>query len=213
MKPILAMVDIDIHANQDETAREQILDKVQAYKGDAVVPLWITWLRMRADLRFACLINDLVRFDDFLVDTIRSVPGVRGTSSFLAFDGVVHGDIVESLPLQDSVWTRRAAATVMIHAEPGKDREVYDALLKLPKHNQVEVMYVAKLFHCHACDLMVLIFGERTAALTGYVMSWIRTIPGVNDTEVISTLDWRVLAGADELVTLARCFPEPTTAA
>ena len=90
--------------------------------------------------------------------------------------------------------SRRASATAMIHIEPGKERAVYAALVALPRHNEVEVGYVTKLLHCHICDAMVMLIGERTASLSGYVMSWIRSIPGVTDTEVVSTLDWKVLA-------------------
>jgi DNA-binding Lrp family transcriptional regulator len=208
MKQYLAVVDIDIHANQDETAREQVLERLRNYKGSAVTPLWITWLRVRADLRLVCLVGELEHFDDFLIDEIRCVPGVRGTHSFLSFDGVVHGDVIEDIPLQDSPWSRRASATAMIQIEPGKECSVYEALVALPRHNEVEVGYVAKLFHCHICDAMVLLIGERTASLSGYVMSWIRSIPGVTDTEVVSTLDWKVLARTEDLIALCQSFPE-----
>jgi DNA-binding Lrp family transcriptional regulator len=208
MKPCLAVVDIDIHANQDESAREQVLEHVRNYKGSTVAPLWINWLRMRADLRLVCLVNELEHFDDFLSDELRSIQGVRGTEVFLAFDGVVHGDVIEDIPLQDSPWSRRASATVMIEIEPGKDRAVYEALRTLRAHNEVEVGYVTKLFHCHECDAMVLLLGERTASLSGYVQSWIRTIPGVEDTQVISTLDWKVLANTEDLIRLCQSYPD-----
>ena len=152
------------------------------------------------------MIKDLRRLDEFLVEHVRTIPGVRGTSAFLAFDGFVQPDVEESITPQDSPWTRRAAATVMINARPGYDQAIFEALTQLPPHNQVEMVYVAKLLHCHACDLMVLIMGERTAALTGYVSSWIRTIPGVEDTRVVSTLDWKVLAQPEDFMDLVTCF-------
>jgi hypothetical protein len=46
--------------------------------------------------------------------------------------------------------------------------------------------------------------------LTGYVMSWIRTVPGVQDTSLTSVLDWRILAATEEFVTLCERFPEST---
>jgi DNA-binding Lrp family transcriptional regulator len=207
MKPILAIVDVDIHAGKDEIARERLLENLAGYNGSAVTPLWINWLRARADLRVACLVRDLNGLDDFLVSTVRSVAGVRGTGVFLCFSGLVNQDIVEHLPLQDKIWTRRASASVLISTDPGKDDDVYRALTELPQHNQVEVVYVMRMFHCHVCDLVVLLFGERTASLSGYVKSWIRTIPGVNDTTLMSTLDWKVLCDAEDLITLAQCFP------
>ena len=56
-----------------------------------------------------------------------------------------------------------------------------------------------KLFHPDA-DLMIMLLGERTAALTGYVMSWIRTVPGVMDTQLTSVLDWCILGETEEFI-------------
>jgi hypothetical protein len=208
MKSCLAVVDIDIHANKDETAREEMLERLRHYRGSAITPLWVNSLRMRADLRLVCLINELDRFDDFLIDEIRCVDGVRSTLGYLAFDGVVHGGVLEDIHLQDSPWSRRASATAMIQVEPGRDQAVFDALAVLPANNEVEIGYVVKLIHCPECDMMVFLLGERTASLSGYVMSWIRTIPGVADTQVVSTLDWKVLAKTEDIITLAQSFPE-----
>ena len=51
MKPVLGIIDIDVHANEDESAREQLLDRITNYKGECIRPLWINWLRARGDLR------------------------------------------------------------------------------------------------------------------------------------------------------------------
>jgi len=206
MKPVLGIIDIDVRANEDEHAREQLLDRITNYKGACIRPLWFNWLRGRGDLRIVCMIHDLRQLDGFLIEQIRTIPGVRGTSSFLAFDGFVQPDAEESITPQDSPWTRRAAATVKIVTAAGQDQAVYEALTKLPPHNQVEMVFVAKLFHCHACDLLVLLLGERTASLTGYVSSWIRTIPGVEDTQVFSTLDWKVVAQPEDFMDMVMCF-------
>jgi len=208
MRPTLAVIDIDIHAGQDEDAREKLLENLTRFKEACITPLWVNWLRERADLRVVCLVHDLLRFDDFLVDVIRCVPGVRGTAAQLAFDGVVHGDAVTELPLQNSIWNCRAAATVLVKSEPGQDRQVYQALVGLPKHEEVEALWVVKLFHSSEADLMLLLLGERTSALTGYVMSWVRTVPGVVDTQLTSVLDWQILGKTEDFIALSRRFPE-----
>ena len=66
-----------------------------------------------------------------------------------------------------------------------------------------------KLFHSGEADLMVMLLGERTSALTGYVMSWIRTVPGVMDSQLSSVLDWRILGQTEDFIALAQRFPEP----
>lgn len=208
MQPTLSVIDIDIYAGQDEHAREGLLENLTRANNQCITPLWINWMRERADLRVVCLVHDLMRFDDFLVDVIRTVPGVRGTAARLAFDGVVCGDALMDIALQKMVWDRRAAATVEIKTQPGRDREVYAALVGLPRHKQVEVVWVVKLYHSIEADLMLLLLGERTAALTGYTMSWVRTVPGVVDTQVTSVLDWQILGDIGDFVILTERFPE-----
>ncbi len=208
MQPTLAVIDIDVFAGQDELARESLLEHLRGFREPYITPLWVNWLRERADLRVVCLIHDLERLDDFLVDMIRTVPGVRGTAALLAFDGTVRSEPLVDVSLQNSVWDRRASATVWVKSQPGCDREVYEALLRLPPHEEVEVVWVVKLFHSADADLQLLLTGERTAALTGYVMSWVRTVPGVLDTQLSTVMDWHILGKADDFMILAERFPE-----
>lgn len=208
MKPTLAVIHVDIAAGQDELAREVLVENLTAYRNPCLTVLWVNWIRERADLRVVCLIHDLEQFDDFLVGTIRSAPGVRGTSAQLAFDGTVRGDAVMDISMLNSGWDRRAAATVQVKLQPGRDDEVYQALCHLPPHDLVDLVWVVKVFHSSDADLQILLIGARTAALTGYVMSWIRTVPGVQDTTLTSVLDWRVLADAEAFVELCQRFPE-----
>lgn len=209
MKPTLAIVDIDIFSGQDELAREELLEHLRHFHEPCLTVLWINWLRERADLRVVCLVYDLEKFDDFLVNVIRNAPGVRGTAAQLAFDGVVRADVLMDVSLLNSGWDHRAAANVQVKLQPGREREAYDALLALPEHEQVQVVWVVKVFHSGDADLLMLLFGERTAALTGYVMSWIRTVPGVLDTQLSSVLDWRILGRTEDFLAVTQRFPEP----
>ncbi len=208
MKPTLAIIDIDIFSGQDELVREALLENLRRFHEPCLTVLWINWLRERADLRVVCLVYDLEQLDDFLVNVIRKVPGVRGTAAQLAFDGVVRGDALMDVSLLNAGWDRRAAATVQVKLQPGRDEEVYRALLALPPHQQVEVVWVVKVFHSSDADLLMLLLGERTAALTGYVMSWVRTVPGVLDTHLSSVLDWQILGRTEDFLALAQRFPE-----
>ena len=60
-QPVLAFVDADIASGKDEVAREQMLNNLRRYRANGVAPLWVNWLRQRADLRFACLVRDVGR--------------------------------------------------------------------------------------------------------------------------------------------------------
>lgn len=211
MKPTLAVIHIDIAAGADELARENLLEHLQAYHNPCLSVLWVNWIRERADLHVVCLVHDLDLFDEFLINTIRTAPGVRGTSAQLAFDGIVRSDAMMDVSMLNSGWDRRAAALVQVKLQPGRDNEGYEALCKLPPHEQVDVVWVVKLFHSAEADLLILLLGERTAALTGYTMSWIRTTPGVLDTSLTSVLDWRILGETEAFVALCERFAERVT--
>jgi hypothetical protein len=208
MRPPLAVIHVDIAAGQDELARERLLENLQAHQNPCLTVLWVNWIRERADLHVVCLIEDLELFDEFLIKTIRSAPGVRGTSAQLAFDGIVRSEALMDIALLNTGWDRRAAATIQVKLQPGRDDEVYSALCQLPPHEMVDVVWVLKVFHSHDADLQILLLGERSAALTGYVMSWIRTVPGVLDTNLTTVLDWRVLAPTEAFVAVCERFPE-----
>lgn len=212
MEPTLALISVDISSGQDEIAREGLLENLERFRDDCLKVLWVNWLRERADLRVVCLVYDLQRFDDFLCNVVRKVPGVRGTSAQLAFDGVVHSDALMDVSLLNTVWDRRAAATVEIKLQPGRDDEAYQALLDLPPHDQIQPVWVAKVFHSLNADMIMVLLGARTSALTGYVMSWIRTIPGVVDTEMSTVLDWRILGETEDFIELAKRFAARSTA-
>src|SRR5512136_2370006 len=152
MASTLAMIDVDIQSGHDEQAREVLLGNLRGYCETCIQPLWMNLLRERADLRVVCLVRDVALLDDFLVDVIRATPGVRSTSARLAFGGVVRADVITELPLQSSSRTRRAAATVFVKTEPGRDRQTYKALLALPRHPEVQVAWILKLFHSPEAD-------------------------------------------------------------
>ena len=58
---------------------------------------------------------------------------------------------------------------------------------------------------------MLLLLGKKPSSITGYVMSWVRTAPGVIDTEMQTVMDWRWLASPQDLVDLAELFFTRTT--
>ena len=50
-RPVLAFIDADIVSGKDEIAREGLLNNLSRYRTRGVSPLWVNWLRQRADLR------------------------------------------------------------------------------------------------------------------------------------------------------------------
>ena len=84
---VLAFIDCDVSSGKDELAREELLRNVGRYRSHGVAPLFVNWLRQRADLRFVCLVRDLSEFNDFMLDVVRDVDGVRETRTTLSFGG------------------------------------------------------------------------------------------------------------------------------
>jgi hypothetical protein len=201
----LAIIDADILSGKDEVAREQLLHNLRHYRGDGVRPLWINWLRHRADFRFTCLVHDVVAFNNFMLDVVRSVDGVRETSTILSFGGRADIDTLLDLEMEMST-NNMVAANIMIDVQPGVDRKCFQGLLDLPSHPQVRRVWLLNCYHSDSADLMMLVVGKNISAITGYVMSWIRTAPGVVDTEVLTVMDWRWLASPDDIVELCEMF-------
>jgi hypothetical protein len=201
----LAIIDADIISGKDEVAREQLLHNLRHYRGNGVRPLWINWLRQRADFRFTCLVHDVVAFNNFMLDVVRSVDGVRETSTILSFGGRADIDTLLDLEMEMST-NNMVAANVMIDVKPGMDRKCFQGLLDLPSHPQVRRVWLLNCYHSENADLMMLLVGKNISAIIGYVMSWIRTTPGVVDTEVLTVMDWRWLASPDDIVELCEMY-------
>jgi hypothetical protein len=205
-RPTLAIVDADIVSGKDEIAREQLLRNLQRYRSRGVSPLWVNWLRQRADLRFVCLTNDLSEFNDFMLDVVRKVDYVRETRTILSFSGRANIDTLLELEMEVSPSSHLVAATVMIDVQPGLDRQCFQALLDLPAHPEVRRVWLLNCYHSEDADLMLFLLGKDMSALTGYIMSWVRTTVGVIDTEMDTVLEWRWLASPEDIVLLCEMF-------
>lgn len=205
-QPLLAFIDADIVSGKDEVAREELLEKISQFRSESVSPLWVNWLRQRADMRFACLVRDVSEFNNFMLDVVRSVEGVRETGTMLSFGGRANIDTLLDLEMEVSPTSQTIAAVVLIDVEAGKDRICFQALLDLPSHQDVRRVWLLNCYHSDDADLMLLLLGKNVAALTGYVMSWVRTTPGVVDTEMSTVLDWRWMASPEDIVDLCELF-------
>lgn len=202
----LAFVDADIVSGKDEVAREQLLNNLMDYHSNGVAPLWVNWMRSRADLRFVCLVRDLQEFNRFMLDVVRSVEGVRETRTMLSFSGRADIDTLLELEMEVSPNSQTIAASVLIDVQPGLDRRCFQAIIDLPPHPDVRRVWLLNTYHSDDADLMLLLLGKNAAALTGYIMSWVRTTPGVIDTEMGTVLDWRWLADSDDIMDLVELF-------
>ena len=203
---LLAFVDADIISGKDEVAREALVENVRRYRSDGVAPLWVNWLRHRADLRFVCLVRDVSEFNDFMLDVVRSVEGVRETRTILSFGGRADIDTLLDLEMDVSPNSQMVAASIQIDVQPGMDRRCFQALIDLPPHPDVRRVWLLNCFHSENADLMMHLLGKNVSALTGYVMSWVRTTPGVIDTEMSTVLDWRWMASPEDIVELCELF-------
>jgi hypothetical protein len=204
--PVLAFIDCAIASGMDELAREALLANVGRFRSNGVAPLFVNWLRERADLRFVCMVRDLAEFNDFILDVVRSVDGVLETRTTLSFGGRADIDALLELEMEVSPNSHMLAASLWIDVQPGMDRRCFQSLLDLPAHPDVRRVWLLNCYHSHDADLLMLLLGKNVSALTGYVMSWVRTTPGVIDTEMSTVLDWRWLASPEDIVELCELF-------
>ena len=209
-QPVLVFASTDIVSGMDEIAREKLIRNLRHYRTDGLSPLWVNWLRHRADLHFACLVHDLQEFNDFMLDVVRSVEGVRETTTILSFGGRADIDALLELEMEVSPNSNTVVSNVMIDVQPGMDRQCFQALLDLPPHPDVRRVWLLNCYHSEDADLMMLLLGKNMAALTGYVMSWVRTTPGVIDTEMGTVMDWRWMASPEDVVELCEMFFRPS---
>lgn len=204
--PMLAFIDADIVSGKDEIAREQLLNNLRRYRSKGVAPLWVNWMRQRADLRFVCLVRDVREFNRFMLDVVRNVEGVRETRTMLSFGGRADIDSLLELEMEVSPNSKTVATSVLIDVEPGLDRRCFQAIIDLPTHPDVRRVWLLNTYHSDDADLMLLLIGKDVAAVTGYVMSWVRTTKGVIDTEMHTMLDWRWLASSEDIVEVVEHF-------
>jgi hypothetical protein len=213
-QPILAFIDCDITGGGEELAREQLVQRGMDYQSHGVAPLFVTWLRERANLRMVCMVRNLGEFNDFMLDEVRGVEGIRETRTTLSFGGWAEVDTLLELEMEVSPsstpavtgFARAVAASVWINVQPGMDRECFSTLRTLPPHPDVRQVWLLHCYQSHESDLSLLLLGKNPATLSAYVMSWIRTAPGVLHTEIGTVEDWRWLAEADDLVELCGLF-------
>jgi hypothetical protein len=204
--PMLAFVDVEILSGKDEIAREQLLNNLRDYRSSGVAPLWVNWLRQRADLRFACFVRDTREFNKFMLDVVRCVDGVSETRTVLSFGGRANIETLLELEMEVTPTSQIAASTVLIDVAPGLDRRCFQALIDLPTHPDVKRVWLLNTYNSDKSDLVLLLLGKAISVLTGYVMSWVRTTEGVLDTEMSTMLDWRWLASPDDIVDVCEHF-------
>ncbi|HEY51973.1 MAG TPA: hypothetical protein G4N94_00770 [Caldilineae bacterium] len=202
----IAIIDANIRSGQDEIAREEVLERLQNYDGPCVTPLWVNWLRARADLRIVCLVSELHRLDDFLIDVVRDALGVIGTRAALSFGGMAHIAHLMDIPIAAAGNRGLFAATVRIVLTPGYDRAAFDAIWSLPEHPHVKPVWLLRTYHSYDADLSMLLLSDDEAAITGYIMSWVRPVKGVADTSISTVKDWRMLATQEQMIEVAEQF-------
>ena len=98
--PVLAVIDCNIISGKDEIAREQLLSNVGRYRSTGVAPLFVNWLRERADLRF----EGLFRFvPDELLSAIKPLDPERPDFTDWRGIGATHLVVTQALAMGDNL--------------------------------------------------------------------------------------------------------------
>lgn len=204
-EPSLAFVDAVIDSNKDSSARRALQDRLQKWYRRGVSLLWINTLRHRADIRLVCLVQDFRKFNTLVLDEIRSVDGVRATRTTFSFNGVANVDLLLDLEMEVLPHTGTSSSYLQLSVVPGEDRNVLEAITSLPSSLDVRVVWALNTYS-HASDLSLLLLGLDGTVIADYIMTHIRPIEGLVDTETDEIVEWAWMAEPEAIISLCEMF-------
>ncbi|MFQ5408603.1 MAG: hypothetical protein ACE5FI_09315 [Anaerolineales bacterium] len=206
MTASLVRVIVDPVAGEDEAVRQALLTRLNALEHETVNPILMRWIRAQFDIEVLCCVHDLAQFDDFVIDTIRSIEGVDKTSCHILSNGYVFPGGLALARMSQAAGQPYIGATVDVAARPGRDRQVFERLYDLAEADDLRKFYLFKDFASPTTDLSLSIVGPDQATVDEYVQRFVRAIDGVLDTDTSYTHGWAMLATDEKVETLLATF-------
>ncbi len=204
--PNLAIIDAVTEVNKDNEVRQNLQHNLQEWRRSGVSPLWINSLRSREDIRLVCLVQDFHKFNTLMLDEIRSVNGVRETHTIFGFDGVANLDLLLDLEMEVLPTADLSSCYLYLQVSPGEDRNVLDAVRRLPPDGEVRLVWALNTYNSQAGDLFLLLLSEDDQGTREFIQNHIRAIPGVQDTETDEIVEWSWMAEPDSIISLCEMF-------
>lgn len=202
MKPAIVRLNVNPLAGHEEEVRATLLTRLNAYEGEEAQPILLRWIRSRFDIEVLIAVYDFAQFDDLLIDIVRSIEGVAGTSTHVMYDGFLFlGGIMMARNARENGGSY-AEAMIDISVEPGKDRDVFAALYDLSEADDLRKYSLFKNYSSPAADMSLQIAGTNRETIEQYVQVLVRAIDGVRDTYTTFTHGWAMLMDGNEFLEL-----------
>ena len=203
-KELLVFVILDIEAGMEREALDGLAKNLASEVGGAFGPAAIWEVHQGTDLAVELRLSDaeaFTRLDTLLVDKIRTVPGVVET----AVRPIFRFRFIDEQGGQKAFDAARADSpeilgVVLCDVECGKDRAVWDAMLKLKPADGVIPVDAEMAFHSVDFDLSLLLVGTDAGAFHRYTKKAVRPLEGVSDTILEVWEIAKVFGEGDEFV-------------
>lgn len=204
--PCLAYVDTVIDSHKASEALRILQSNLQMWHRSGVTPLWLNSFRSHTGARLVCLVQDFSKFNNLILDEIRCVEGVRETRTTFSFDGIANVDLLLDLEMEILPHTDIASCHLNIRVAPGVDRQVLEAVARLPQNGAVQVMWALTTYSSFGGDISLLLLGPGNGAIADYIRDYIRSIEGVIDTAADDIIEWIWMAEPAAIITLCEMF-------
>ena len=204
--PCLAYVDAVMDSHKASEALRILQSNLQMWHRSGVTPLWLNSFLSHAGARVVCLVQDFPKFNSLVLDEIRCVEGVRETRTTFSFDGIANVDLLLDLEMEIPPHTDIASCHLNIRVAPGVDRQVLDAVARLPQSGIVRVMWALTTYSSFGGDIAMLLLGPGSNHISDYIRDHIRSIEGVIDTDADEIIEWIWMAEPAAIIALCEMF-------
>ncbi len=206
MNSSIVRILIDPYAGEEAEVYQALLTRLNGLEEDNITPLYLRWIVSSYDLELVCHTNDLSTFNDFMIDTIRSVPGVNNTESQLLNNGFVFPGGFALSRMRAEHGYSVTHAVVDIDVTPGDERDVFAALYDLPEADDLRKVYLFQEFAGMKADITLQIAGPSASTIATYVAQYIRPMFGIRDTTTTFSSGTATFVNVDELQTVLAAY-------
>ena len=198
---------IDCLAGSEKLIWNEVVRRLESYPAVTVIPLYGGIIRENGDIYLVCAVRDTERFDDFVIDEIRSIRWVTETSVMFSFNSKLRPETVETVVQAATQGEKKVAVNVHLDVEPGKEREVFQHLCQLEDTDQVKAWGAFIVLHSVSVDMVLSLMGESGNEIYAYISERVRTIDGVwNSTALFGSGVFTTFTSAETLREIAKAL-------
>lgn len=202
-KPLIAEVHILTQQNAFVKTYEHIVAALKSKKVEnyALLPMYVNYDSDDLELRICMEFRDAALVDKFIVDKIRTIPGVEATRVRLTLDGRIFPKGVKALAAMDGNYQ---SCHIFLKIDPEKDGSAWSALRSLSDTDSVFPTWVFRDFYEYDRDVTLRLMGRDRDVLTSFVDDVVRKIEGVISCRIQYTNKVEKLLNDEQLMSFAQ---------